>query len=141
MYMFPNNHCPLSICYNMLYKIYSLFFRFTPIYPKIPTQLISKRQNLENITLKKIHLSRRKFEFGNNLRMCKGWKRKKKNSWDKHFVKMCHIQQKTGNILSILHVFSDLIRKARNWLTQPPPLSEKFWYWLTPSSPLVRKII
>ena len=42
---------------------------------------------------------------------------------------MCHIQRKPVCILTIPHVYLDLAplarKKIRNWLAQPPPLSEK----------------
>ena len=40
-------------------------------------------------------------------------------------TKLCHIERKIGIFLPILHVYSDLFRKVRNWLSPPIPLVSK----------------
>ena len=65
----------------------------------------------------------------------------KKQFLTKIVVEICHIERKIGNILPILHVYSDLVRKVRHCQTPPPPLFRKIRNWLPPpSSPRQKKI-
>ena len=50
-------------------------------------------------------------------------------------VKTCHVQSDTLNILPILHVFPNLVRKVRIFLTPRSPLSAKISNWPTHPRP------